>query len=118
MHDSGPQLPNVRSRLASAAVDRARQERLQLASSGQDALGDLVTQAVDRLADEELLGDDDAIARAEASLIRVVDELAIHRSPSRERHDLGERTSKSPDVDEAAVQQVVAGLCPGFWPFC
>ncbi len=116
MESLGPRLAHVSNRLAKTAADHAQEAELPLTAGGQDALGVLVTQAVDRLLDDGQLDNDTLVARAEASLIRVVDELAAlelvgETSPPRE-------AAAKPLLDETAVREVVAGLCPGFWPFC
>ena len=72
-------------------------------------IASLVAQGVARMAAEGA-PDNRGFARAVESLTQVVAE-AEHRMPVMADGSLGEVTA-------ATVEEVVAFLCPGIWPFC
>ncbi len=110
----GPRFPWVTSRLAAAATSEAGSRGLRLAPSAMDAIGGLVSRAALTLEDESLLTDEKAVSHAEQSIRRV-----IHELPARgiERRG-GATVSPPPVIDDDAVFQAMAGLCPGLWPIC
>jgi hypothetical protein len=99
-------------RLARTSVSAARSRGVILVRDGQDALGDLVSRAASELADQGLLDDAAAVARAERSILRLVNALP---APDVETREAG---AAPPFADEAAVMRALAGLCPGLWPLC
>jgi hypothetical protein len=109
----GGSFGNVTDRFVRAAVQRARSRRVVIPPDGQDALGEFASRAASELANRRLLDDDDAVNRAEESIVRIVDALP---TGGLERRGAGARGPTF--ADEAVVRQVVAGLCPGLWPIC
>jgi len=102
----------VTDRLVRAAVDRARSRRLLLGTDAQNAIGEFASRAGIELQEQGLLADEEAVSRAEQSIVSIIDALPA----SFERR--GAEQEPPPLIGEAAVMQAFAGLCPGLWPIC
>lgn len=112
MESSGAAFGNVTDRLVRAAVDRARSRRLLLEPDAQNAIGDFASRAAMELQDQGLLDDEEAVGRAEQSIVRIVDAVP---APFERREA---RQEPPPAITEADVMQAFGGLCPGLWPLC
>jgi len=108
-------LAAVQNQFASAVVSAAKEQGIALDSGGQEEVGSLVSTAAMRLGELDELTNDAAVADAETSLLRVVDEFGL---PFRARVGAEESYELEAAVDAEAVRRAVAGLCPGLWPIC
>jgi hypothetical protein len=112
LEGSGPEFRNVMDRLVRAGLLRARGRRLFLDQGAEEAVRSLASRATTQLQAQGLIDDEHAIARAEESIVRVIDSLP---APEFERREGG---LPPPTVDELVVMRAFAGLCPGLWPLC
>jgi len=108
-----PPTREIANRLSTVAKQTADDKRLQLDTSAQDYLGQLVSTATEYLAEHP----DASIDKAESSFTRLANELAETQQARTAAEDtlLPQRSVllNAEDLHIAALH-----LCPGFFPFC
>src|ERR1700693_4163472 len=101
---------DVGKQLTAAALSYVGARRLTLDDDASSALQGLVGTAVEALAQEDKLQDEDAIGQVSTNLERLVTTIDESRPVRRGR--------AKPPVSGHAVGRALEDLCPGFWPFC
>lgn len=110
-----PNADEVEWRLLNAADQFAKRVGVRLSEDARSFLRDRIANATARLAAEGQLNDEASLQRAE----RAVSSL-IYRSATGGWEDRSREPSRRPrpEVREADLARTLAGLCPGFFPFC
>jgi hypothetical protein len=86
---------------------------LELQEDAKAAADRLLEMAAVQIIDEGLGDDDQALRRAEASVMRVLVEAGQDASTT---HGFGGEIIRN--VTARNLEQAFRRLCPGFWPFC
>lgn len=111
----GPRRVRVNDRLLRATRSAARAQSVDLSPEGDRALRDLVSRAVRGIDDQGLIDDDDAITRAERSLVQITGELAAPHIGQGVGPPSPTPTGR---IGGNEVMRAFRGLCPGLWPLC